>query len=196
MQASYGVVEVNLSHTAAVEIARWLDQPNWGYAEYTDAHCFDAQAGLELAESTLLDMLAGSNLSHDVGYMSFGLAASLEQIVVTDEFISMNRRLLRGVEVDDETLAVDVIAAVGAAGDFVGQRHTRRHCRTDQWRPTALHRATRRNWEAGGSPDLREAARQKTLHTLATHTVPELPAEVAATAERLIGGYGARWTAK
>ena len=196
MQASYGAVEVNLSHTAAVEIARWLDQPNWGYAGYTDAHCFDAQAGLELAQSTLLDMLAGSNLSHDVGYMSFGLAASLEQVVVTDELISMNRRLLAGVEVDDETLAVDVIAAVGAGGDFVGQRHTRRHCRTDQWRPTVLNRATRRNWEASGSPDLREAARQKALRLLATHTVPELPSEVLATTERLVVEYGARWQAK
>ncbi len=196
MQASYGAVEVNLAHTAVVEIARWLDQPNWGYAGYTDAHCFDAQAGLELAESTLLDMLAGSNLSHDVGYMSFGLAASLEQVVVTDEFIAMNRRLLAGVEVDEETLAVEVIKAVGAAGDFVGQRHTRRHCRTDQWRPTILNRATRRNWEAGGSPDLREAARQKALHILATHSVPALPAELVARAERLVGEYGAQWAAE
>ena len=196
MQASYGAVEVNLAHTAVVEIARWLDQPNWGYAGYTDAHCFDAQAGLELAESTLLDMLAGSNLSHDVGYMSFGLAASLEQVVVTDEFIAMNRRLLAGVEVDEETLAVEVIKAVGAAGDFVGQRHTRRHCRTDQWRPTILNRATRRNWEAGGSPDLREAARQKALHILATHSVPALPAELVAAAERLVAEYGAPWAAE
>ncbi len=196
MQASYGAVEVNLAHTAVVEIARWLDQPNWGYAGYTDAHCLDAQAGLELAESTLLDMLAGSNLSHDVGYMSFGLAASLEQVVVADEFIAMNRRLLAGVEVDEETLAVEVIKAVGAAGDFVGQRHTRRHCRSDQWRPTILNRATRRNWEAGGSPDLREAARQKALHILATHSVPALPAELIATAERLTGEYGAPWAAE
>ncbi len=196
MQAWYGAVEVNLAHTAVVEIARWLDQPNWGYAGYTDAHCFDAQAGLELAESTLLDMLAGSNLSHDVGYMSFGLAASLEQVVVTDEFIAMNRRLLAGVEVDEETLAVEVIKAVGAAGDFVGQRHTRRHCRTDQWRPTILNRATRRNWEAGGSPDLREAARQKALHILAAHSVPALPAELIATVERLVREYGAQWAAE
>jgi trimethylamine---corrinoid protein Co-methyltransferase len=195
LQASYGAVEFSIAHTASVEIARWLDHPNWGYAGMTDAHCLDAQAGLEIAQITLLDMLAGSNLSHDVGYQSFGLAASLEQVVVTDEFISMNRRLLSGVEVNDETLALDVIAAVGSDGDFVKQPHTRRHCRTAQWRPTLLNRATRDSWEQAGSPDLREKARQKALGILATHTVPELPAAVVETVEHLITDYEAECVA-
>lgn len=193
VQASYGAVEFSIAHTAMIEIARWLDHPNWGYAGYTDSHCLDAQAGLELAEITLLNMLAGSNLSHDVGYQSFGLAASLEQVVVTDEFVSMNRRLLGGVDVNDETLAVDVITAVGCDGDFIKQPHTMRHCRTAQWRPTVLNRATRDNWDRAGSPDLRERARQKALHILATHAVPELPATLTEMAERLIGEYEAAW---
>jgi trimethylamine--corrinoid protein Co-methyltransferase len=196
MQASYAAIEVSIAHTATVEIARWLDQPNWGYAGFTDAHCLDAQAGVELAQITLLDMLAGSNLSHDVGYQSFGLVASLEQVVVTDEVVSMNRRLLAGIDVDRDTLAVDVIAAVGADGDFVGHKHTKRHCRTAQWRPSVLNRATRESWEGSGSPDLREEARRKALAILTTHKVPELPAEVVEIAEKLITEYGSRWESR
>jgi trimethylamine--corrinoid protein Co-methyltransferase len=191
VQASYAAIEFTMAHTAMIEIARWLDHPNWGYAGYTDSHCFDAQAGLELAETTLLNMLAGSNLCHDIGYQSVGLAVSLEQVVVTDEFISMNRRLLRGLDVNDETLALDVIAAGGRDGDFIKQPHTMRHCRTAQWRPTVLNRASRDNWEKAGSPDLREKARQKALHILATHEVPELPATHTEMVERLIGEYEA-----
>lgn len=142
MQPSYSAVEMDLAHTAMVEIARWLDHPNWGYAGCSDSHCcLDAQAGLEVAQKTLLDMLAGSNLNHDVGYQGFGLASSLEQVVVCDEYISMARRLLAGVVVDDETLALDVVAAVGPGGNFISQAHTRRHCRSGQWRPTLLNRA-------------------------------------------------------
>jgi hypothetical protein len=70
----------------------------------------DAQAGMEAAELTLLSMQAGSNLNHDVGYLDFGLTGALELVVIVDEFIAMNRRLLAGIEVDRETLAVDVIA--------------------------------------------------------------------------------------
>ena len=76
-------------------------------------------------------------------------------------------------------------------GDFIKQPHTMRHCRTAQWRPTVLNRASRDNWEKAGSPDLREKARQKALHILATHEVPALPATHTAMVERLIGEYEA-----
>ena len=150
-QASYGAIEFTMAHTAQVELARWLDVPNWGYGGMTDSHSLDCQAGLETAEITLLDMLAGSNLTHDVGYQGFGLAASLEQIVVVDEFIDMNRRLLAGLQIDTGTLALDAILAVGAGGDFVSSRHTKRHCREAQWRPTLTSRASREKWERDGA---------------------------------------------
>ena len=72
---------------------------------------------MEIAELTLLSMLLGSNLNHDVGYLDFGMTGSLEQIVIVDEYIAMNRRLLGGVEVSDDTLALNVIADIGPGGD-------------------------------------------------------------------------------
>ena len=62
-QSSYNAPEYLQSYACFIEMARWLDLPNWGYAGTTDAQVVDAQAGMEIAELTLLSMLLGSNLN-------------------------------------------------------------------------------------------------------------------------------------
>jgi trimethylamine--corrinoid protein Co-methyltransferase len=172
-----------------VEIARWLDLPNFGFAGTTDSQSVDAQMGLEIAELTLLVMQAGSNLNHDVGYLDFGLTGSLEQIAITDEYIGMNRRLLGGVPVTSETLALDVIAEVGAGGEFLTHDHTYRHLRETQWRPTLLNRKGRDKWEADGSVPMQERARHKVAAILAAHEPEPLSQALAARMAALIAGF-------
>ena len=187
-QCLYNSVEGYLTEMGMVEMAKWLDVPNFGLAGSTDSHLVDAQNGLEIAELTLLVMQAGSNLNHDVGYMGFGLTGSLESIVITDEFVGMNRRLMAGIEVTHESLALDVIAAVGPGGSFLGEAHTRKHLRANRWQPTILNRRSRDNWLLDGGQDLREQARHKALGLLSSHEVKPLPAKVADALERLFAG--------
>ena len=105
MQSAYNAPEYLMGYVCAVELAKWLDLPNWGYAGTTDAQVIDAQAGMEAAELTFLSLATGSNLNHDLGYLDYGMTGSLELIVLTDEFLAMNRKLFAGVEVTPETLA-------------------------------------------------------------------------------------------
>jgi trimethylamine---corrinoid protein Co-methyltransferase len=188
-QSSYNAPEYLQSYACIVEMAKWLDLPNWGYAGTTDAQLVDAQAGMEIAELTMLSLLLGSNLNHDVGYLDFGLTGSVELIVITDEFLAMNRRLFGGVEVSPETLAVDVITAVGPSGDFLSQRHTARHMRTSQWRPAILNRKGYERWREDGAPDLREAARRRALALLEQHEVPAPDAAVMTRIDAIVAGF-------
>jgi trimethylamine--corrinoid protein Co-methyltransferase len=137
-QSSYNAVEGYAIEMGMVEMAKWLDLPNFANAGTTDSQLLDAQAGIDIATETLLVMQAGSNLNHNAGYLDFGLAGSLEGIVITDEVIALNRRLFSGIEVDHRTLALDVVAKVGPGGHFLGQRHTRYQYRRDHWRPHDL----------------------------------------------------------
>jgi trimethylamine---corrinoid protein Co-methyltransferase len=178
-QSSYNAVEYLMTYLAAIDMAKWLDLPNWGYAGTSDAQVFDAQAGLETAQLTFLAMQQGSNLNHDVGYLDFGLTASLEEIVVVDEFVGMNRKLLAGIEVNRETLAVDVIAEIGPGGHFMMHDHTYAHLR-EQFRPTVFNRQGREKWEEQGSLDTRQKARRKALKLLDEHEVPPLAEPVRA----------------
>ncbi len=189
LQSSYCGVEVSIGHTASIELGHWLQIPNWTYGGMTDAHSVDAQAGLEMAQFILLNMLGGSHLTHDVGYQGFGLEAALEQIVIADDFIGMNRMLLAGLSVDDMTLAADVVAEVGPGGQYVGHRHTRRNYRNVQYRPSVLSRDSRETWESEGCPDLRERARRRALALLETHEVPDLPQSITQTIESVLDEF-------
>ncbi|MCZ7665478.1 MAG: trimethylamine methyltransferase family protein [Thermoleophilia bacterium] len=190
-QSSYNAVEYLMTYMCAVEMAKWLDIPNWGYAGTSDSQLLDAQAGMEATQITFLAMQAGSNLSHDVGYLDFGLTGSLEEIVLVDEFISMNRRLLAGIEVNRDTLALEAIAEAGPGGQYMTSEHTYRYMRAVQWRPTILNRHGRERWLADGGLDLAARARQKALDLLATHQVPALPADLAVKTDELIGAFAA-----
>ncbi len=189
MQSAYNAPEYLMGYVCAVEMARWLDLPNWGYAGTTDAQVIDAQAGMEAAELTFLSLATGSNLNHDVGYLDFGLTASLELIVMVDEYLSLNRRLFAGVEVNAETLAVDTIRQVGPGGDFLAARHTARHVRTAQWRPTIINRQGHARWREEGALDLTEKARRKALQLLETHAPAPLPAELTVRIDALVAGF-------
>jgi trimethylamine--corrinoid protein Co-methyltransferase len=178
-QSSYNSPEFIRAYACEVEMAKWLDIPNWGFSGHTDAQVVDAQAGMEADEITKLSMQLGANLNHDVGYMDFGLSGSLAEVVLVADFISRNRQLLKEIEVSNATLAVDVLKAVGPGGDFLGQRHTRRHLRSNQWRSQILNRASYDRWAETGATDAAEKARQKARELLATHEVAPLPEGLA-----------------
>jgi len=189
VQALYNSAEYYTTYLGIVEMAKWMDIPNWGYAGTSDSQCVDAQAGLDIAELTLLSMQAGSNLNHDIGYLDFGLTGAGEAVVIADEVISLNRRTLEGIEVDDETLALDTIAAAGHGGDFLGARHTKRHVRSLQWRPTILNRSTQKKWEEEGSLDLTAKAHRKLTDIMTNHTPKPLPAEMKAKIDGLVDDF-------
>ena len=189
MQSAYNAPEYLMGYVCAVEMARWLDLPNWGYGGTTDAQVIDAQAGMEAAELTFLSLAAGSNLNHDIGYIDYGMTASLELIVIVDEYLSLNRRIFAGVEVSPETLAVEAIRQVGPGGDFLGSKHTAKHVRTAQWRPSIINRQGYVRWQEEGGLDLREKARRKALSLLETHQPAPLEAGLAARIDALVAGF-------
>lgn len=188
-QSSYNAPEYLMSFVCAVEMAHWLGLPNWGYGGTTDSQLVDAQAGMEIAELAFLCLATGSNLNHDVGYLDFGLTGSLELVVIVDEYVAMNRRLFAGVEVTPETLAVDVVREVGPGGDFLSTRHTARHVRSAQWRPTVINRQSHDRWLEEGGLDLRERARRKARRLLAGHEPAPLDPGLAAEVDRLVDGF-------
>jgi trimethylamine--corrinoid protein Co-methyltransferase len=189
MQSAYNAPEYLMGYVCAVELAKWLDLPNWGYAGTTDAQVIDAQAGMESAELTFLSLTTGSNLNHDIGYLDYGMTGSLELMVLTDEFLAMNRKLVAGVEVTPETLAVDVVRDVGPGGDFLSHRQTARQVRKAQWRPTIINRQGHVRWLEEGGLDLKEKARRKALRLLAEHEPAPLDEAEAARIDALVAGF-------
>jgi trimethylamine--corrinoid protein Co-methyltransferase len=93
---------------------------------------------------------AGGNLVHDMGYIESGLTASYEMLVTMDEVAGLVGRLMGGIEISEETLALDLIDQVGPGGHFLGEAHTVRHFR-ENWYPTLLTGSTARPGRSRGA---------------------------------------------
>ena len=168
-QCSYNAPEYLMAYLAMVEMSHFLNLPNWGYAGTSDSQLPDGQATFEAGLMTYMSMVAGSNLNHDIGYLDFGLTGSLEMIVIMDEVVDQLRRMQKGIPVDDETLAVEVISEGGRQGEFLSHPHTLKHLRETQWRPNLMNRMGFEQWDAAGRKDLLTRARERMQALLQDH---------------------------
>lgn len=162
---------------------RFYHLPTWGFSGCSDSKTPDIQAGIESSLWILWTALSGANLVHDIGYLESGLTCSYEMIVICDEIISFVRRLLGGIELTPETLALDVIDQVGPGGDYLSANHTLRHFK-ECWYPSIIDRSSYQSWTEAGQPMAIERARQAARDAIANHTPEPLS---QATVETLHG---------
>ena len=108
-----------------------------------------------------------------------GVAFDFGQLVMDNEIARMIKHVVYGIRVDDETLAVDDIAAVGPFGDFLSLDATLRHMR-ELSQPVVLDRRGREEWQARGATDLYERSRARALELIETHEPEPIDADVAA----------------
>lgn len=126
---AYGSPEASLHSAAAADLARFLNLPFMGTAGATEAKLVDAQAGLEAAIQVMLSALSGAALVHDIGFLDCADIGSLAYLVLVDEIIGMAARVMRGIEVNPETIMLDLIMRVGPGGTFINQPESASLCR-------------------------------------------------------------------
>jgi trimethylamine--corrinoid protein Co-methyltransferase len=183
---SYGAPEMVLLSAAMTDVAKWLRLPMFSTAGCSDAKVLDQQAAIESAMSITVAALSGANLIHDVGYLESGLLGSYDMLVMSNEVIGMAKRILGGIAVTPETLAVDVIERVGPGGHYLAQPHTRQHFRSELWFPTLLDRQMRRAWEASGSETMAARIRAEVVNILEHHEPLPIAAEVEARLKDIV----------
>jgi len=172
---AYGAPEMSLYSAAMADLARYLDLPFMGTSGASEAKVLDLQAAIESTFQTVLSALSRATLVHDVGFLDCADIGSLEALVMNDEIISMTRRMMRGIEVSDETLMLDLIDKIGPGGEFVSAKETARRCRAEIWSPNVMDRQAWFNWEAAGSLTANDRIKARLSKILSTHQPPPLP---------------------
>ena len=155
----YGGPEWRINDLVMAEMSRHYGLPVFGTGGATDGKVVDTQAGAEASTSLLAAALAGTNLIHDVGYLESGLTGSLESIVLGADMIRWTRQYVAGLQVSEETLALDLTRDVGPGGHFLDQPHTLEHFRDSLAPPYVLDRDGYDQWKASGSREYGERAR-------------------------------------
>lgn len=138
----------------------------------------DAQAGHEKTITSLLPALAGANLIYGMGMLELGVTFSWTQLVIDNEIASMVKRVVQGVKITDDLLAVELIKKVGAGKDFLAQKHTRQFMATEQSKVKLIDRRMRGAWQKRGGKDLAEAAADQARYILENHKPAPLPQDV------------------
>ncbi len=172
----WGGVELGLASAATVQIAHRYGLPVNVYGLATNAHVLEIQSGYERALNAAIPALAGADELSGIGEIAAGVMGSLAQMVCDNEIVASVRRLRRGFIVDEDALAVDVIATVMASTrNFLEQRHTVRYLRAGEVMYTKL--AERRGWDEwdqDGRTGMAERAQVEAERLLAEHEVPPL----------------------
>lgn len=166
-----GSGEQALIGAAAIQMGNFYGLPTSVGAGMTDAKLPDAQYGLEKALTFALAAHAGANRLCEFGGMIGSLmGCSFESMVIDDELGGMILRSLRGIEVTDETMAVNVIhqCAVGP-GHFLGNPHTLNYMNSEFVYPRLMDRQRTDTWENEGKTDLLDRARDKANSILNSH---------------------------
>jgi len=148
-----GPIERAMVNAASSQMAQHFGIPMYSTGGTTDAKEVDTQCAYETAMSSLLAAMSGANYIHDIaGLMESDLTVAYEKLVIDDEILGMNQRVLRGIEVSDDTLAVDLIAKIceesGSNRHYLAEFHTAEHMRGEFFFPTIANREKRAMYRA------------------------------------------------
>jgi trimethylamine--corrinoid protein Co-methyltransferase len=172
----WGGVELGIASAATVQLAKHYHLPVNVYGLSTNAHTLDLQNGYERSLNAILPALAGADELSGIGEMTAGVAGSFAQMVADNEIAGSVQRICRGFIVDQETLAVDVIAKVmETTQNFIGEKHTVKTMRSGEIYLTQLaERRSWETWEVEGRMGMAERAQKQAEQILAQHEVPPL----------------------
>ena len=184
---SYGSPEFMKLQFGICEVAHYMNMPVFGTGGCTDAHILEPQAAAEAAMSILISSQAGANLVHDCGYTEFGSAGSTWQLVMDDEIIGFVRRITRGLDINDESLALDDVERVGPSGEFITSEHTFKNFKKELWFPTLINRMRYSEWKSvAGGTTMGDRIKEKTQKIIKESEAPKLPQDVVKKIDEIL----------
>jgi trimethylamine--corrinoid protein Co-methyltransferase len=167
-----------MNTAASAELAYYLNLPFMGTAGSTESKLLDAQTGMEITAQILMAGLSGAGLVHDVGFLDCADIGSLELLVLSNEVIGYVKRIMRGIEVDQKTIMLELIEKVGPGNYFISEPASAKLCRKEVWVPVLSDRLPYSQWKETGGFSMEDRVRLRLVDILNHHIPPELPQDV------------------
>ena len=178
---------------AYASIGKMLGFPTHAYMGLSDAKRIDAQSGLEAGLGLILATLAGINVVSGPGMLNFESSQSLEKLVIDNEICGMAKRLVKGIEVNEDALAVDLFREVGPHGSFLTVFHTLKWFRRDQFIPSeVIDRKDLQKWRQDGELSIIDRAQTRVTQILDDHVHEPLPEDCDNQLKQVMRGAAKR----
>lgn len=166
-----GSVETNIASVAMIQLAK--EGFNWiiNTLPATDSHLPDMQAVLEMAVAIFSQGCGGGDVISGGGHFDALNALDPALLVIHNDIYGMVFRAKKGIEVNDDNIAFDLIKKIGSGtrGNYLSERHTLEHFRSELSIPGIMTRMSMASWESAGSKDLYQMAKEKAAAILNDH---------------------------
>ena len=183
--ASYGAPELTFMVAALTELSHYYKLPMLGTAGCTDADAINAQTAAEVTYQTMLAALSGADFVHDVGSMYHNTMASPELVVFCNEIIDMVKVSMGGIEINEDTLPLDLIDRLGPRGTYISEKHTLKHFR-NFWSPKIFDRSVTKG---AGAKNCEDMLNELTIKIIETHQPKPLPEDVLKELGKIEAGW-------
>jgi len=166
-----GTAENAMIAAASVQLAKACCNsiPANVFGQVSDSLATDEQSMIERSFNTLLPALAGANIVSGAGQVEHCYTCDLVQLAIDDEILGMTDRILKGIEINRDTLGVDAFKRVGPGGNFLADEHTLKYFKSEYYKPHAFNRMARIAWDEKGRKGLHENARERVKRILEEH---------------------------
>jgi len=166
-------------------MGKYYGLPVFGLGGSTDSKVLDQQASFEATISLMTSLLHGANIVHDVGFMDSGLQGSMQLMVLCNDYLGFIRAMTRGVVVNDETLALDVIEDLGPTGNYLEHPHTMAHYK-EPFYSNLADKTPYSVWMENGGTTMEQRAADMVDKLLESHQVEPLPEDTKAKLKAII----------
>jgi trimethylamine--corrinoid protein Co-methyltransferase len=158
---AYGSPEYMMAGLGAADYFRSIGVPSWIGAGCSDSHQFDTQAAAEAGANLAIAGLASTPFVHNLGFLSGGRTGSLQMLTLCDELVGWSSRMATGVEVDQESVALDVVKRAAVDNDYLTDEHTQERFLTENWYPELSERSDADAWLEAGGQDMTARVNQR-----------------------------------
>ncbi len=180
--SAIGAIETGLITTGMSQLAKFYNIPTRALAGVTDSKCFDIQNGFERFLTLMFAAQAGINFITCAGTYEATLAGALELTVIDNELAGMVKRAFEGIEVNEDTIGLDVIKKVATSTQkgvsFLGEKHTRKYMKKELFIPKLVDRNRRTSWFKKGAKDIISTSSEKVDEILQNFKEYELSADI------------------
>lgn len=167
---TWGNPELGMASASAVQIIQSYGIPSDVYGLCSDSNMLDQQLGYERAINTLTPAFAGADFISGAGRLASGKGASYEQLVIDNEILGMIMKVLKKFDINEDTLALDLINRVGPKGHFTNQKHTAKYARSGEIYSSSLtNRLSWEDWLKGGKKSIVEVAEEEVKRIFEEH---------------------------
>ena len=175
-----------LINAALTMLAHYYGLPSLISGGCSDSKVPDAQAAYERTLGLVTTILTGPDIVCGLGGLEGANTMCPELLVIDNEIVEEALRIARGFEVNDDTLAVNVIRSVGPGGHFLSQKHTLDHLLKEYWIPKISNRNPYETWTKTGAKDIAQVARAKVEEILSTHKPDPIPQDIQQEISQII----------